>query len=65
MYCMEMLITLILRLWALGSECIAEEALRLLVKVRIAMLRWISLLREEARGAKEADAAEKATLYAF
>ncbi|KAI9781703.1 MAG: hypothetical protein M1816_002199 [Peltula sp. TS41687] len=64
-YCVEMLITLILRLCALGSEHTAEEGARLLEKVRIATLRWISLLREEVCGAKEADAADRATRYAL
>ncbi|KAI9765661.1 MAG: hypothetical protein M1840_007218 [Geoglossum simile] len=64
-YCMEILVTLILRLCALGSGPTAKEGLRLLKKVRTATLQWISLLRAEVCGAIEADAAERATQYAF
>ncbi|KAI9772801.1 MAG: hypothetical protein M1839_002302 [Geoglossum umbratile] len=64
-YCMEMLVTLILRLCALGSGRTVEEGFRLLEKVRTVTLQWISLLRAEVCGAIEADAAERAARYAF
>ena len=62
-YCMEMLLTLILRLCSLGSGPIVEEGVRMLEKVRTVTLRWVSLLRVEIRGAIEADAAERATRF--
>ena len=64
-YCMEMLLTLNLRLCSLGSGPIVEEGVRMIEKVRAVTLGWISLLRVEIRGAMEADAAERAAGYAL
>jgi Protein of unknown function (DUF3638) len=64
-HCMEMLITLSLRLFALTSGPDRKSAERLLKTAREATLQWISRLRDEARNAAEADAAERAGRYGF
>lgn len=63
--CMEMLITLILRLFTLTTDNMRQIALKLLHRARDATLDWIVHLRDEVRGASEASAAERAANYGF
>jgi len=65
MHCMEMLITLSLRLFNLTSGRDRQSAEMLLKGARETTLQWISHLRDEARNAAEADAAERAATYGF
>jgi hypothetical protein len=65
MHCMEMLITLSLRLFNLTSGRDRQSAERLLKVARESTLQWISRLRDEVRNAAEADAAERAARYGF
>jgi Protein of unknown function (DUF3638) len=65
MRCMEMLITLSLRLFNLTSGRDRQSADRLLKAARESTLQWISHLRDEVRNAVEADAAERAARYGF
>ena len=65
MHCMEMLITLSLRLFNLTSGRDRQSAERLLKAARELTLQWISRLRDEVRNAVEADAAERAARYGF
>jgi len=64
-HCMEMLITLSLRLFALTSGPDRQSAERLLKAARKAAAQWVSCLRDEVRNATEADAAERAARYGF
>ncbi|KAF4631564.1 hypothetical protein G7Y89_g6567 [Cudoniella acicularis] len=65
MHCMEMLITLSLRLFNLTSGRDRQSAESLLKAARESTLQWISHLRDEVRNAVEADAAERAARYGF
>jgi len=65
MHCMEMLITLSLRLFNLTSGQDRQSAEMLLKGARGSTLQWISHLRDEVRNAAEADAAERAATYGF
>lgn len=65
MHCMELLITLSLRLFHLTSGPDRQSAERLLKMARQSTLQWISCLRDEVRNATEADAAERAARYGF
>ncbi|KAH8656605.1 hypothetical protein BGZ60DRAFT_384977 [Tricladium varicosporioides] len=65
MHCMEMLITLSLRLFNLTSGQDRQSAEGLLKVARESTLKWISHLRDEVRNAVEADAAERAARYGF
>ena len=65
MHCMEMLITLSLRLFSLTSGQDRQSAERLLKAARASTLQWISDLRDEVRSAVEAGAAERAARYGF
>ena len=65
MHCMEMLITLSLRLFNLTSGQDRQSAERLLKTARASTLQWISDLRDEVRSAVEAGAAERAARYGF
>ncbi|KAH7323576.1 hypothetical protein BKA65DRAFT_511056 [Rhexocercosporidium sp. MPI-PUGE-AT-0058] len=65
MHCMEMLITLSLRLFDLGLGHHRQAAELLLKTARESTLQWISHLRDEVRTALEADAAERAARYGF
>ncbi|RDA90702.1 hypothetical protein CP533_4956 [Ophiocordyceps camponoti-saundersi (nom. inval.)] len=60
---MELLITLSLRLRALGVPEIHARARELIRAARHATLRWISHHRDEHRHAADADAARRAALY--
>ena len=65
MHCMEILITLGLRLFNLTSGRDRKSAERLLKAARESTLQWISHLRDEVRIAVEADTAERAARYGF
>ncbi|KAJ2891475.1 uncharacterized protein MKZ38_000327 [Zalerion maritima] len=62
-HCMELLITLSLRLFALAPSTHRKSAEGMLKAARRATCEWISLLRREVRNATEADAAERAATY--
>ncbi|KAH8814811.1 hypothetical protein F5884DRAFT_151839 [Xylogone sp. PMI_703] len=62
-YCMDMLITLSLRLYELAPWKLFAHTL--LKKARDATLKWISHLRNEVRNATDAEAAERAAGYGF
>ncbi|MCJ1431212.1 hypothetical protein MMC27_000563, partial [Xylographa pallens] len=63
--CMEMLLTLTLRLYSITSEPIKEEALEILNKARGAISKWIGQLRTDIHQSTTADAARKYSRYAF
>jgi len=64
--CMEMLITLILRLCTLSSNpAIISEAVKLLEKARDTTFNWISLLRVETRNATDASASRRCSRYSL
>lgn len=63
--CMEMLITLILRLCSLASKHIAVEASKLLEKARKATFRWIGLLRAEIHRSTDASTYQQCSRYAL
>ncbi|KAM3068070.1 hypothetical protein ACMFMF_009436 [Clarireedia jacksonii] len=64
-YCMEMLITLSLRLFSLTSGQHRQSAERLIKTARQSTIQWISRLRDEVRNSTKADAADRAAAYAF
>jgi hypothetical protein len=64
-YCMETLLTLILRVCTLGSGRPVREGFSLLQEVRDTTLHWTRQLRDEVRRAVDAEAAESATRYAL
>lgn len=64
-HCMETLITLGLRLFALASGQDRRSAESFLKAVREAILQWIFRLRDELRKASEADAAARFARYGF
>ncbi|KAI0977550.1 hypothetical protein F4678DRAFT_455700 [Xylaria arbuscula] len=61
--CMELLITLSLRLWSLSSGVSRSRAVALLESVRDATLEWITRLRKEVRTAVDAGTAERGATY--
>lgn len=63
--CMEMLLTLILRLCSNPSKRIAEEAFKLLEKARVATFRWIGLLRMEIHGSTDASTFQRCSRYSL
>ena len=64
-HCMEMLITLSLRLFNLTSGQDRQSAEKLLKTARESTLQWISHLRDEVRNVAEADVAARAATYGF
>jgi Protein of unknown function (DUF3638)/Protein of unknown function (DUF3645) len=64
-HCMSMLLTLILRLYAIGPECFRGTALNLLNNVRQTTLKWIRALRSEALQTSRLDTSYVASRYAF
>lgn len=64
-HCMELLLTLTLRLHALTTGVVRQSAKRLLKIARDATLHWISHLRGEVRHAANAAAAMRAAHYGF
>lgn len=63
--CMEMLLTLILRFYSNPSKYIAEEALKLLEKARVATFRWIGLLRMEIHRPTDDSTFQRCSRYAL
>jgi hypothetical protein len=63
--CMEMLITLSLRLFSLTSGQHRQSAEILIKVARRSTMQWISRLRDEIQNSTEADAAETAAGYAL
>ena len=63
--CMEMLISISLRLFSLSTGSDRQGAETLLTGAREATLSWLSRLRDEARNAADADAAQRAANYGF
>ena len=63
--CMEMLLTLTLRLYFITSKPINEEVHEILIKARGAILKWIDQLRTDIHQSTNADAARKYSRYAF
>src|SRR2546423_5749130 len=63
--CMEMLITMILRLCYIGPEPVIDEALGLLETARTATFEWISHLRFEIHRATDASTSRRCSSYAF
>lgn len=64
-YCMEIIITLALRLFTLTTGEDREPAQRLLKTSRAMTLEWISRLRPELQSATEKDVADRTAMYAF
>ena len=65
-YCMEMLVTLILRLWSLASSpSIVGEASKLLERSRTVTFKWISVLRVEIHRATSASISQRCSRYIF
>ncbi|PQE19818.1 p-loop containing nucleoside triphosphate hydrolase protein [Rutstroemia sp. NJR-2017a WRK4] len=64
-HCMDMLITLSLRLYSLTSGTHRQSAERLIKIARQSTMQWISRLRDEVQNSTQADAAETAAGYAF
>jgi len=63
--CMEMLLTLILRLCSLASECTIAESYNLLEKARATTLLWTSQLRSEIQSATTAENSRRCSQYVF
>lgn len=65
-YCMEMLITLILRLWSIASEPgIISQASKLLERSRTIIFKWINVLRSEIHKATSTSISQKCSRYIF
>ncbi|XXH02381.1 hypothetical protein Hte_008756 [Hypoxylon texense] len=64
-YSMELVITLILRLYSLAPGTLRSRAEDLLRAARDATLDWAIRLRKELRTATDADAAQRIALYGF
>jgi hypothetical protein len=65
-FCMDMLVTLMLRLHSMASEpSIIAQAVELLESARAITHKWIGLLRAEIRKATDAGSARKWSQYAF
>ena len=65
-HCMEMLISLILRLCSLSCESVILNAgFELLAKARTIAFQWIGLLRAEIHKAIDADTSRRCCTYAF
>ena len=63
--CMEMLLTLILRICQLPPEPIAGEAVKLLEKARAVTFRWVVQLRLEIFRATDVEDSRRCSRYAF
>ncbi|KAL9125857.1 MAG: hypothetical protein Q9217_005002 [Psora testacea] len=63
--CMEMLLTLVLRLYFIGSRSVAGEAFALLQKARTAIVEWIRQLRGDIHKSTSVDASRRCSKYAF
>lgn len=63
--CMELLITLSLRLFTLSSGAGRRAAEELIKKARATTLAWISILQREVQNSVDSDAVERAAMYGF
>lgn len=63
--CMEMLLTLVLRLCSIAPKHIAAEAFKLLEKARVATFRWIGQLRMEIHKSTDASTFQRCSRYAL
>lgn len=63
--CMEMLLTLTLKLYLTGSEPVKVQAMNLLDKARDITLGWINQLRAEIHTSTKVATAERCSKYAF
>ncbi|MCJ1463509.1 hypothetical protein MMC07_002117 [Pseudocyphellaria aurata] len=65
-YCMEMLVTLILRLWSIASKPgIISQASKLLEKSRKIIFQWINVLRFEIHRATSTSISQRCSRYIF
>ncbi|KAK2801761.1 hypothetical protein FQN51_005126 [Onygenales sp. PD_10] len=64
-YFMELLLTILLRLWSLGSRAIKAESIEALMEVRKITLRWVRLLRAEIHRTTQTGTATKSAEYAL
>ncbi|KAL4920688.1 hypothetical protein BDW62DRAFT_198579 [Aspergillus aurantiobrunneus] len=62
---METLLTLCLRLFALGPAESRHDSKRLLLRIRQITLTWITLLRNETRNAEDVGQSDRAARYCF
>ena len=63
--CMDMLLTLTLRLWSLGPEHLLADALKLLLKARAITFKWMSHLRLELRKSTDASTSQRCSSSAL
>ncbi|WEW59693.1 hypothetical protein PRK78_005173 [Emydomyces testavorans] len=63
--CMDMLLTLILRLCSIAPSTVRKEAITILEKARAILFKWISQLRNEIHQCRDAAAAERFAEYGF
>ncbi|EER23013.1 hypothetical protein CPC735_020410 [Coccidioides posadasii C735 delta SOWgp] len=63
--CMDMLLTLLLRLCSIAPHSIYKESLSVILKVRSFTSQWIVQLRHEIYQSTDAAAAERFAVYAF
>ena len=63
--CMQLLITLSLRLFSLSSGLVRARAESLLHTARDVTLNWTTILREEVQNATDADTAQRTATYGF
>lgn len=64
-YCMDMIITLLLRLHSLGPAMIATQAIELIENVRTTLLQWSDILTEEIRVAANDRIVQNCSKYLF
>lgn len=64
-YCMELLLTLILRLCSISSGYSLIESRKLLEKARATTLRWTRQLRSEIQASSTAETSRRCSEYAF
>lgn len=62
-HCMDMIITLLLRLHSLGSASIAMQAIGLMENVRTTLLQWSDILTEEIRTAANDQTVQNCSTY--
>ncbi|PLB47177.1 hypothetical protein P170DRAFT_412866 [Aspergillus steynii IBT 23096] len=62
-FCMDMLLTLILRILNLGPKSVATEALRLLHRVRHVTSEWAQKIRHEIQGGVPTETVERLSIY--
>ncbi|KAF7513903.1 hypothetical protein GJ744_006517 [Endocarpon pusillum] len=63
--CMQMLLTLILKMCSIGPELVIGEALKVLERIRAATFKWTSQLRSEIHRSTDAGTSQRCSRYAF